>query len=81
METGMAGRVFQVVHPRADWLKRVAVRLLDRDAQMKPLEAVRRAMEVFPDSQQDDPEQVADSLLVQVRAEERSSRAERKRSA
>lgn len=60
----MAGRVYTVAQPRTEWFKRVAGRLLVRSPQMTPLEAVRRAMDAFPDSQHDDPDAVAASLLA-----------------
>jgi hypothetical protein len=59
----MAGRVYTIAQPRTDWLKRVASRLLAQSPQMTPLEAVRRAMDAFPDSQHDDPDAVAASLM------------------
>ena len=59
----MAGRIYTVTQPRTDWFKRVAGRLLERSPQMRPLEAVRRAMDAFPDSQRDDPDTVAAALI------------------
>lgn len=58
----MAGRVFKVRQPRVEWFKQVAGRLLERSPQMTPLEAVRRAMDAFPDSQYEDPDTVAAAL-------------------
>lgn len=60
----MAGRVFTIVQPRTEWFRRVADRLLERSPRLQPLDAVRRAMDAYPDSQFQDPDAVADSLLA-----------------
>lgn len=59
----MAGRVFTFRQPRTEWFKRVAGRLLERSPELSPLDAVRMAMDAFPDSRHQAPDTVADSLI------------------
>ena len=60
----MPRREASLAQPTTEWYMRCASRLLNLAPQMSPLEAVRRAMEEFPDSRYQDPRQVADSLFV-----------------
>jgi len=50
--------------PTTEWFQRFAGRLLALSPSMKPLEAVRRAMQSYPDSGSQEPEEAAQSYLA-----------------
>lgn len=55
-------RINSVRQPRTEWFVQVARRLMQRSPGLPPLEAVRLAMDVFPNAGLSDPAAVVDSI-------------------